>query len=39
MEIIPNENKVRAGARECGPDPFVEYFKDKAVSQTITCES
>ena len=36
LEIIPNENKVRAGARECGPDPFVEYFKDKAVSQTIT---
>ena len=36
LEINVPEQKLRGGVRQTLPDPFVEYFKDKKINQTIT---
>ncbi len=36
LEINVPEQKLRGGVRQTKPDPFVEYFKDKKIKQTIT---
>ena len=36
LEINVSEQKLRGGVRQTKPDPFVEYFKDKKIKQTIT---
>ena len=35
LEIKVSEQKIRVGLRQTQPDPF-EWFKDKAINQTIT---
>ena len=35
LEIKASEQKIRVGLRQTQPDPF-EWFKDKAINQTIT---
>ena len=36
LEINVSDQKLRGGVRQTKPDPFVEYFKDKKIKQTIT---
>ena len=31
-----SDQKLRGGVRQTKPDPFVEYFRDKEIKQTIT---
>ena len=36
LEINVSDQKLRGGVRQTKPDPFVEYFRDKEIKQTIT---
>ncbi len=36
LEINVSDQKLRGGVRQTKPDPFVEYFRDKKIKQTIT---